>query len=517
MSKPGLRIVTVLLVAFVLVMLAFSMLANSMSKDVGRDEQMYCAGGVLMSRGKMIYRDFSYAANLPCHPLLYAAVYRISGTSHYLLAGRMVSVVCDVLVMACIFGIYRRVFRSCGASGLVPAFAGVVLYVFNPLVDYANGYAWNHDVVILCVAASFWIFISVDFTGRLQWGRLAAIGALLTFASCMRITTVLVELVFLGVLLGRPAGSWKERYKRALPFLTAAAAVLVWPVWVVAQAPHAFFLNVFRIPTLYGQWLRQAGMVHDKFELATASLRTPGYFALIVIAVYLGLAVLFLRRRLEIRDGRSLLLGCLLVAAFFVIAWVPPTMWRQYLAVPAPFIVIGLAFPLAYLKKAAGDAMVDMHFKIAYGLMAVCASVAVLANPVVLMRIPLAFAPQEWTPVVKHNSAEELGRKVQEPKRVLTLAPLPALEAGCEIYDELSAGAIIYRAADMMKAQERALTHTVGPKGLKKLTDDSPPSAVLLGVEASYMAFLERPLAEVPGSDWPRHILPDGTVLYLRP
>ena len=79
--------------------LGAALLANSMTKDMGRDEQMYCTAGVLLGQGQMIYRDFSYPSQLPYHPLLLASLYRALGTTHYLLVGRLVSVVCDILVM----------------------------------------------------------------------------------------------------------------------------------------------------------------------------------------------------------------------------------------------------------------------------------------------------------------------------------------------------------------------------------------------------------------------------------
>jgi hypothetical protein len=82
-----------------IVVLGAALLANSMTKEVGRDEQMYCTAGVLLGQGQMIYRDFSYPTQLPCHPLLLATLYRGLGTTYYLLIGRLVSVVCDVLVV----------------------------------------------------------------------------------------------------------------------------------------------------------------------------------------------------------------------------------------------------------------------------------------------------------------------------------------------------------------------------------------------------------------------------------
>ncbi|MCX5637365.1 MAG: hypothetical protein NTX52_06700 [Planctomycetota bacterium] len=351
MSAKSINIAVILILA----VLSLAILADSMTKPLGRDEQMYCAGGALMANGKMIYRDFSYPAQMPYHPLLYAALFRILNTTRYLLVGRIVSTFCDIAVLVCIVGIYRHIFGGFPAAGRLLGLAAAVLYVFNPLVDYANGYAWNHDVVILCVVLSFWLFVSTDFRSSSKYWRVAAIGGLLTLASCMRVTTVPVELLFLVILLVQPAESTKRRIKTILPFLIAAVCVLSWPVWVIAQAPRAFYMNIFKIPMLYGEWLHKVGMVYNKFDLTLSSITTPGYLVLIATAVYLCIIVMHLRQRLKITDGKNLLLAALLPVTFFIIAFIPPTMWEQYLAMPVPFLVIGLAYPLLYLRKLPGS------------------------------------------------------------------------------------------------------------------------------------------------------------------
>ena len=515
-------------VVLILIVLSLAILANSMTKPIGRDEQMYCTGGALLAQGRMIYRDFSYAAQLPYHPLLCAALFRMFNTTHYLLVGRILSAFCDILVVVCIVGIFRNIFKSFAISGMLLGLAAAVLYVFNPLVDYANGYAWNHDVVTLCVVLSFWLFVSTDFRQKspaegghdqnpasLGW-RIAAIGALLTFATFMRITTALVELLFFVMLLSQPAESIKQRLKIALPFLVATAIVLIWPVWVIAQAPRAFYLNLVKIPTLYGEWLHEIGMVYNKFELTLACLALPGYFALVVLAIYFCLAIVCLRRRLNISDARALFLAGLLPLAFFIIALIPPTMWRQYLATPVPFIVISFALPLLYLRKLAGKTSVSKHFKIAAALVIVCVLVAVAYYPVVLYRTPIVLVPERWVPIEIHKISEDIAERTKEPKLILTLAPLLALEGGSNIYTELSCGSIIYRAADSMSPSERSATHTIGPKTLGELLEKSPPSAVILGVECGRLAFLEDPLQAVVKPEGERKTYENGLVVYFR-
>ncbi len=518
-----------IVVVLILLVLSLGILANSMTKPVGRDEQMYCTGAVCMAQGKMIYRDFSYAAQMPYHPLLCAALFRLFGTNHYLLVGRLVSCVCDILVMVCIVGIYRHIFKPFTMTGVLLGLAAAVLYVFNPLVDYANGYAWNHDVVILCVVLSFWLFVAADFQQKSRYWRIAAIGALLTFATCMRITTALAELLFFAVLLSQPAKSIRQRLATALPFLAASALVSIWPVWVIAQAPQAFYLNLVKIPMLYGQWLHEIGMVYDKFALTFACLTSPGYLVLILLTIYLWATVLFLRGRLKIENGPSFPAGAgsaglaaLLPLIFFVVALIPPTMWQQYLAVPVPFLVVSLAFPLWYMQKLSGKVRTVRHFRITAVPTALCALAAVLSYPGVLYRTPFALVPEKWAPMEMHKVSQDIVARTKGPKRILTFAPLLALEGGGEIYTELSAGDIVYRIADSLSPDERRITHTAGMQMIAEVMRQSPASVIIVGTEPAYFSHLEEPLKSLAGTTWHKEVYKNNfhendITVYFRP
>jgi len=533
-----LKVIYILVILIVLV-LSLTVLANSMTKPLGRDEQMYCTGGVLLAQGKMIYRDFSYVAQMPYHPLLYAALYKLLNTSHYLLTGRLLSVVCDILVMVCIVGIYRYVFRPFEISGVLFGLAGAILYVFNPSVDYANGFAWNNDVIILCVAVCFWLFISTDFKRQSKYWRVAGIGALLTLATCMRITTALVQLLFFIFLLVKGGESIKQKFKTILPFLIASAVVLIWPIWLIVQAPRAFILDVFLIQILNSEWLHKIGLVHNKFTLIYNSLTEPGYLALIVIAVYLCVVVFLQRRRLAISDKADMLLVALLPLAFFVIALGLPTIWRQHLAAPAPFLIIGAAYPILNLRKLAplerdfyphpakdlslsGASFLtglvhNRHFNVAAILVALSVFIAIAFYPVVFYRIPLLLGPQSWTAIELHKISEDIAQNTKDPKLILTLAPLYALEGGCDIYTEFSAGSFVYRIADFMTASDRAVTHSVGTETLAELIEKMPPSAIILDVE---MEFLEEGLLqaaiEPDRQKWEKKEYKNGPVVYFR-
>ena len=189
-------------------------------------------------------------------------------------------------------------------------------------------------------------------------------------------------------------------------------------------------------------------------------------------------------------------------------------MWRQYLAMPVPFIIISFAYPLLYLRRLTDRTSPNKHFNIACVVVAGCVLVAVASYPIVLQRIPKLFNPQSWVPIRLHKISEDIAEKTKSPKLILTLAPLYAIEGGCDIYPQLSAGPIIYRIADFMTPCDRQATHTVGPKTLKKLLEKSPPSAVILGVEPG---FLEEPLFQAAVKpDWERQAYDDGPIVYFR-
>ncbi len=149
--------------------------------------------------------------------------------------------------------------------------------------------------------------------------------------------------------------------------------------------------------------------------------------------------------------------------------------------------------------------------------MILCMLVAFFSYPIVLYRIPIALVPERWVPIEIHKVSEDIAGKLktQDSKLILTLAPLLALEGGCDIYPELSAGAIIYRIADSLSAEDRRITHTAGLETLVESIEKKPPSAVILGVE---MGRLEEPIYKsVVTPDWKRNDYENGPIVYFRP
>ncbi len=507
---------TTIFAFLIFVVLSLAILANSMTKPVGRDEQRFCTAAVLTSQGKMIYRDFPYATHLPYHPLLCAFFYKIFNTTHYLLTARLISSVCDIIIVLCILAVYRRIFDSFIIEGLLFGLSAAVLYVFNPFVSYSNGFAWNNDVVTMCVVLSLWLFVSTDFRHKSQYWRTAAIGAMLTFATFMRITTVLIQLLFFLMLLFQSIGPVKQRIKAVLPFLIATITVSIWPVWIITLAPRAFFLNVFRIPVINSQWLHKIGLVYSKLGLTLISIATPANFVLIVITIYLCVITLWYRPKVTMSKAIKPLLAPFLTLVFIIIVYVPPTIWRQYFALPVPFMVISFAFPLLYLRKLNPDTVPGRQFKWARALVLACVVTAVASYPQVLGRMSMLFKPQSWVPLQLHRISEDIAKDTESPKLILTLAPLYALEGGCDIYPELASSPFVYRVADLLAASELSIVKAVGPKTLEKLLKESPPSTVVLGVEHRFLEASLFRAAELNPEEWEAKIYEDTAIGYFR-
>lgn len=508
MSTKIINLATAAFLAFAFILI----FCNAMDKPVERDENMYCSAGVLMSQGKTIYKDFSYVSQMPCHPLLLSAIYKITGKTYYLLTARIVSCIADFLTVFFIILIYRKVFSAFHFSGFLLGLSAATLFLFNPIVNYISGLAWNHNIVICLVAASFWIYLSLERAGgKTIYIKTALIAALLSFSTCIRITTALVELLFFIVIIFRKYESTKEKITSVMIFIFFSAIVFAWPIWTILQAPEAFLINLFVIPALNSKLLLEMGLVFSKLQLTALILTTAEFLFPILIAIYLYTCML---RRLSLKKiDSAVYLAILLFLIFFIIAYIPPTIWHQYFAPPVPFLMISLAFPLYFFRQKT-DAP---HFKIASSMLAACVLIAIVQQAALLKPIANLTTPQEWEPVRLHNLSQKIAQTIDKKGPVLTVSPLYALEGGRQIYPQFSAGLFVYRIADNLTGEQRRLTNTVGPDSLKQLIIDTPPAAVIVGTEkGSGFDRIENTLLEAADPNWPRLSF-DSLTVYTKP
>lgn len=526
-NRTLLRLVKVL-ACLVLVILSLVIFMSSMAKPVIDSEHASCAAGVLLTQGKMIYRDFACAAQMPYHPFFCAAIFKVFNTTYYLFASRMLTVICDILILISIIGIFKHVFAPFPVAGLLLGMAMAVLWVFNYHVDMVNGFALNHDFMILCILVSFWLFVSVDFNRRSWYLRIGAMSALLTLATCLHFTAILIQVLFFVMLLIRCSESGKQMCKTALPFLIAPVIVLILPIWTMVHAPRAFFINVFEMPMLKVQIVRKMQLimgttVFDKFAIILTYVTEPRGIFPFLVAICVFVLILLGRRKLELSNLRNAILAFLIPVIFLIIAICSPEVLYENFAILIPFIIISFTYPLLYLRRLGTSNSPHSFFRTVSLVVIACAFSTVLSNQLLLWRTSRILRPQSWIPMKVHQISEEVAQKSKEPKLVVTLAPLYALESGCDIYPELSAGWDGCKIASTMSASKRKITNTLDAEAFREMLKETPPSAIVIdrisrssvGLVFLRIAKTEWPEQDYDESIWERKEYPFDIVAYF--
>ncbi len=515
-----------------LVVLSLVIFTGSMAKPTADIEHVSCGAGVLLTKGKMIYRDFACVSQMPYHPFLCAALYKTLNTSYYLLTGRMLTVVCDILVVISIIGIFRRVFASFPVTGQLLGMAMAVLYVFNGHVDNASGFALDHDFVILCIIVSFWMFVSTDFKHRSRYLRIGAMSALLTLASCMNFTAVFIQMLFFVMLLIQGAESGKERFKIVLPFLIAPLISLILPLWTMVQAPHAFYLNVFKMPILKMQLIRKMQLsmgltLYNKLAIILTYITDPrGIFPFLIVVCLIVLIILG-RHKLDLSNLTHAILAILIPVVFLLFPLCCPEVLYENFTILIPFIIISFAYPLLYLRMLRTNDPPRL-FNIASIIVIACAFSQAASEPLLLRRVSQIFSPRNWVPMKVHQISEDVAEKIKEPKLIATLAPLYALESGCDIYLELASGWDGCKIASALPDSKREITNTLNPKTFKEMLEERPPSAAVINIDPTKeqvsriglvlirIGKTKWPEQEYDKSMWERKEYPFAVVAYVR-
>jgi len=497
---------------FGIAVLAGLLFINAMNKGPSRDEQMYCTAGALMAQGQAIYKDFSYVSQWPYHPALLSVVYRLTHTTHYLLVGRLLSWACELGTLLLILAIYRQVFAQQKPLGSLLGLGAAALYALNPMVFMANGYAWNHPFVLLAVMLSLWLLLK-DLPNSLVTGLLQ--GALLTLACGMRITTVLIWGLFLLHWIFFQTSSRPQHKRGLLGFVCSTGLLAIWPTVTLLQAPQAAWANLVIIPRLYGQWHQAQGTAHNKLDLTLMVLTAMGYLALLICWGVTSGMHRTCRRAESVTPNKTQRFLVWVVAAFVLIAFIPPTMWRQYWAAPVPFMVLCLAIPLRTLSQHRVNH--PRLWQTALTALILSTALAAGAMTATLLYEPLSLSRSQWPPLQIHALARDMAKRVTAPKRILTLAPLLALEGGARIYPELSCGSVVYRIGDELSPRVQAAAQVAGRKSLKHVLATTPPDAILVGTELGPLKDLDQDLTDYVPKGWRKEIYPPSMTLYTRP
>ncbi len=462
-----------LLVLYVLLVL-FSQVVGDMPV---RDDNMYVAAGMLM-REHRLYADFAYLQT-PYMAWVYHWLFAATGYSMPMLAAKMLKF---VLAMAEV-GIFYLLARRLSGSRRLAA-AAVLLLVSNALFRTTVTVVRNYDMASLAVLAALLLMergkgASREGDGKEGPLRPLAAGALTGVAIGTKLTFGLMPLVFLlPMLLVRP-----RLGRQALAYTAGlAAALLPAAAQLLAVGPDVAVYNNLGYHLMNAEWFRTtsetaaAVAAGDKMGLMANVVLHRGRNVMVLLVPVFMLLAGAPGRGMDTGERRSLARLCTLtaVALLMFLAATPSWDWYLHLAMTS-MLLLGA---MLYGRLGRSDLMPAR--RLVWGL----AAMAVLSNVIVdskgFGRIPF---PRLWQPVAFHREMASMRELVPDSlldRPVATVHTAFALEAGLDIYPELSCGDFTARTADSLTEGELESFSVAAPGTMHDLLEEEPPCAVLV-------------------------------------
>ena len=511
------RAAVVCLVLIVLFALLFGL---NMRRGLNHDEHQFVGSAVLLARdGLLPYADFAYF-HVPGQTLLNAALFSLF--DHYLLAARTLAVISSWLGLALILvsGLRFAPFAG-GWARFGYALAGVVVLTTAPIFVFTSGRAWNHDLPMLLTLAAVLSFLRASgYDRRAAAGRapscpacwLTATGVLLGLAAATRLSYAFLAPPFVLALWLARERTWRARLV-ASGWLVIGGLVGLAPVWwalLVAPAGFLFGNVVYNLrlnPLYYAQASGAAAVTLPAKLVALGDIlwRQPANLVLPLLFIgALPLALPHLRRPASL--PLRLILLVLPFALFGAMSATPSQ--TQYYYILYPLLALGFFYAVALWPRRQRWAATAL---VAGALMSIIATA-----PAYVGGVEVLLRPDRWYPVKARARGARIA-DLAEDGRILTLAPIHALEGGLPIYPEFVTGPLAWRVAPLVTPTERARFGLVTAPELAARLAAQPPRAVLAGFEEDDAELEAVLLAYAHEHDFVPVALPDEGVLWLAP
>ncbi|MCS6825175.1 MAG: hypothetical protein NZ553_01035 [Caldilinea sp.] len=462
------------------------LLGLNMRRGLNHDEHQFVAGAALMARhGLLPYADFPYF-HVPAQMLLNAALFTVF--DRFLLTARLVSVVSGWLSLALLWGlgfVYAPYSRRWSKFGY--ALAGVATLMAAPMFVHTSGRAWNHDLPMMLTLLGLAAFLQAvqpahpsppPMNARNAAWTVAA-GVLLALAAATRLSYAFLAPAFaVGLWFWGGEGRGRTRVQ-ALLWLLFGGLIGLAPVWwALWVAPEGFlFGNVvynLRLNPLYYAARESAASMTPTAKLAYLGDLLRQKPTNLVLPLLFFITLLPALPRLRTRKAIPLKMMLLLLPLALFGALSPTPSQIQYYYVLYPLFLLGVFFSAALWPRR--ERWVGALLGVA-----VLASVPFVAVQYAEGVTTLA-QPAQWYPEKVHQRSQGIGR-LTEGGRILTLAPIYALEGGATIYPELVTGPMAWRVAPLVSPAERARFGFVDAMELEALLGQHPPRGVLTNFE----------------------------------
>jgi 4-amino-4-deoxy-L-arabinose transferase-like glycosyltransferase len=466
------RAVVVLLALVALVLIFGKGIASSLNHD---EEQFVGPAAMVAQHGMLPYRDFPLF-HMPNVTFAYALFYKLPMPFFW---ARLLNILCGFATVCIVFAYACGKLRAWTPGTRLAAAAGAAaLLMFAPVFAAANGRTWNHDVPMLCSMAAIWMHITAARGGPRQWLWAAGSGFAFGLAAGTRLTYAPLAAPFvLSVAFFN--GSWRHRFASLCAFSAATIIALLPSLYCIWAGPEQFYFGNFEYPRLR--------LLDPEDTLGRKTIkvwRKARYFFKEVVrsnpAVFLGFAFVtapVFVSRLRRRAGRDFetLFYPLLLPFVFMGCFAPTRYQYQYYSFLAPVLVMAGIHALSALEWRRLR-LVTRGFLIALPLAAVVLGADEYDGAL------MARDLDNWVPF-KVRARGEAMRAVVGGGKILTLAPVYALEGGLDVYPEFSTGPFALRFAHFVAPERRQKLHMVAQEELDDFLKNDPPAAVILGLE----------------------------------
>lgn len=470
--------------ALVLAIVAMVALHVGLSSPLDHDENQFVAAGKLLANAEATpYRDYPYF-QMPNQALVNAVIFLF--TDHLLLGARLFSILCAIATIMIAYTVAKQALgREKKWLGIMLSLSVVVFLLCNPVFLYTSGKAWNHDSMVCMTMVSFW-FACRAFTKRPATASVFGAAFFMGLAAGFRANAFpLIPLLWAVMAFCVKSASRREFFVTQIVFAAGLVSGLLPSLLFFIAGPARFAQHAFgyhlQIDPGYLQTIGRGMTASQIWRYLENAVTQHRFLPLVFLASASLLCLAFdsVRRRI---CPELLLAG--LCALFLVLGYFGKNIiFFQYLYAPLPFMVL---LPIYALKS--------MPTTWRSGIILII--VLSLTWPVQTWGRALiahydSYKICVWRPLAIHREAAVIAQKCG-PGKILTLAPLYALEAGRSIYPALTTGPFAWRVGPYLPENRRRALGFVSSNELPALLKYEMPAAILTGLERNHESALEQ-------------------------
>lgn len=479
-----------LLGSIVLAVVFLGVAGRMLDFPLNRDENLFVTVSAMAGLGNL-YDELGYN-HLPYFPWLLGSVYRLTGTEHYLLVGRLVALLGWATAVLALWLIARR-----ARAGFLAFCACSLLLMGNVLLLGKSGMLVSNNFLPVPAAllAVYFLLLGLDMHRPSPRNCLIA-GLLVSVAIGFKANYVFLAPVLAVATVVAPASrSLRDRLLHQCLPLAAGGLIGGAPILLVmASDPDGFFAHTLRyfieMQAAYWSDATEVGAISAAQKVLLAESAWNSDASLLALVGIVALVTLILAHDwragiARLRTWPMLMLACL-TGFGIAVAFVPTPSFPQYFVPPIPFIIAavlllrGATFPDD--KRAADSVM------LALALMALLCSSSRLVPGLLSLGWPSRLHSMEL-----HREMRSLAQQsgLRPGDTAATLTPVLALEAGLTVPPEFAAGQFTYRVADHLPARDRRHYTTTSPSSLSTFLDSLAPAAIVISGKEK----LEEPFA----------------------